>query len=60
MQRLSHSIKSASRNVGANLLADLAAETEQEAQERRLTDGASRIARFNREFTRVKQALIEI
>ena len=60
MQRLSHSIKSASRNVGANLLADLAAETEQEAQERRLTDAASRIARFNREFTRVKQALIEI
>ena len=59
MQRLSHSIKSASRNVGANLLADLAAQMELEAQEQRLTDVTAKIAHFNQEFTRVKQALTE-
>ncbi len=59
MQRYSHSIKSASNNVGATTLAKLAAEMEFEAQQGQLHDASRTITRLNQEFSRVKQALLE-
>lgn len=55
--RLAHSIKSASANVGANILSSIASEMETMARNNRLGDIEGHSARLSNEFVRVKAAL---
>ena len=58
-QRLAHSLKSSSANLGAMTLSDMGRELESRIREQRKADPDARIDAMQHEFERVRQALAE-
>ena len=57
LERLAHSVKSASANIGAMRLSDLAWQTEEQASNGKLSSASKNIAAMQAEFSRVQEFL---
>jgi two-component system sensor histidine kinase/response regulator len=57
LERMAHTLKGASANVGAIGLADVCADLETRARQAQLTDAAELVEQFDAEFNRVRTAL---
>jgi two-component system sensor histidine kinase/response regulator len=57
LERMAHTLKGASANVGAIGLADVCADLETRARQAQLADAAELVEQFEAEFNRVRAAL---
>ena len=57
LERAAHTLKGASANIGASVLAAICAEIETEGRSERLEGAAGLMEQFDAEFSRVRDAL---